>query len=959
MDRHPLAKVWSLLQGQTDIDCILREILGQFTHLFHTSPTLTSDSTLNQASQLVSWIKAIFDLQRTYLQSSNALSDLHSIIIDPYLVSATVFSVISLSSELYILPTNGPNVRAVGTQAACTILSGIRLLLLQQPLHLGVVDEIRIILSELRKVWKDPESPTLEATIITYCEWSISNDEEGRIYIPACGDVELPKFTTGLFLDLDEAFLQPLSVQIHQEDTTISPRLFWNIFDILWALEAAKVWSSKNDSGSAITRQSGCTITAEASSRANALRSLFHKGSQSSTQSKPALSCIMITLFETREPEILELLQYYGGDSMDSNSFPTHDQALVEFGNFLLSRKSYMQRCNSDLTRLSSDFRSLLQNWLEKSLASSADDLRSLDGILTPTYIVQCPNLHPVPGKWLEGKVLDEKEDSLVTLMPGTRCPRCPTEGDISRARRIEPITSIQSLLQKGYHGQDNHRIPVPSARSFRDLAKTLPHTDQIESDADDELYESPRNINSRSLSHIRTPNGSLGDLKIHGDLPTNSKTLPSAPLDEKTPREPIIPSKLSTHPARDSRLSLHSWFGHRGSSGSNTSIPLSDASNESRPEISPRLGNREDTSLNLAHAAFSFSSSGDNLIIWHKDGGYIAQLYDLHTDPVPGRKFHIEGIQLAGAGKNKIVVLRKDFVDLHKYYLGVVNVSECMYAECEVPVNGYAKNAMCIVVSGDDRYAAISCGNQVLQFSLSSPNPSYIGRLLVEDDLHNMVEQTLSISVDGCHITIATQASEPICGKHNTVVHRWHLNHSEADRAPVPTRTSLQIPQGSQDRGLTSALHDPSTQRTLLTTFSDTPPRLIFKTQITTLKSQFGGEKIQAATQSSTNTSRIVLLTRTNKLWEVKLGEGGFARKIDAFRGKKAVTSFRRSFAKIGIPREELVHVVWEEGGELVVGTVQRADAARGKWERTEPKQVWSSVQRLETTDLMQGTVQ
>ena len=61
-----------------------------------------------------------------------------------------------------------------------------------------------------------------------------------------------------------------------------------------------------------------------------------------------------------------------------------------------------------------------------------------------------------------------------------------------------------------------------------------------------------------------------------------------------------------------------------------------------------------------LSRASFTFSANGRSLIIWQKDGTYLAQFHDLRDNPL-GRKFLLERISLAAAGNERIIVMRKD----------------------------------------------------------------------------------------------------------------------------------------------------------------------------------------------------------------------------------------------------------------------------------------------------------
>src|SRR3954462_13380616 len=69
MSHEDIASIWFLLYGRQDIDHILRELIGR--HALDVSRGRSDSSHARQAAvSHVQGLKAIFDLQRTYLQSS-------------------------------------------------------------------------------------------------------------------------------------------------------------------------------------------------------------------------------------------------------------------------------------------------------------------------------------------------------------------------------------------------------------------------------------------------------------------------------------------------------------------------------------------------------------------------------------------------------------------------------------------------------------------------------------------------------------------------------------------------------------------------------------------------------------------------------------------------------------------------------------------------------------------------
>jgi hypothetical protein len=64
MSHQSLAAIWIQLEARTDIDNILRDLIGQ-NSLESSVLDVNSDKLLNSSTRLIVFAKAIFDLQRT------------------------------------------------------------------------------------------------------------------------------------------------------------------------------------------------------------------------------------------------------------------------------------------------------------------------------------------------------------------------------------------------------------------------------------------------------------------------------------------------------------------------------------------------------------------------------------------------------------------------------------------------------------------------------------------------------------------------------------------------------------------------------------------------------------------------------------------------------------------------------------------------------------------------------
>lgn len=121
-----LHTVWAELQARIDICSVVREILGHFEIKAIGEAPSASDS-----FNFIVWMKVIYDLQRTYLQSSDPSPETLSYLLPPQILFKTLRRVLDIKprlrpAESQTYPTQQP--RFFAAQA---ILSGVRALILR------------------------------------------------------------------------------------------------------------------------------------------------------------------------------------------------------------------------------------------------------------------------------------------------------------------------------------------------------------------------------------------------------------------------------------------------------------------------------------------------------------------------------------------------------------------------------------------------------------------------------------------------------------------------------------------------------------------------------------------------------------------------------------------------------------------------------------------------------------
>ena len=157
---HPLvAAVWEQL-GRPDIANILREIIGEHAAQLAVSQVqngLVAD--IESLVRMIIWVRAVFDLQRSYLQGLTSLRDCHPSLFPYLLPSETVYStlmyLVRVKSEL--LPMTAAAVKDRGQYRyymAETVLAGVRLLLLRGD---GLHAEMKSNLERaIKTAWQHP-----------------------------------------------------------------------------------------------------------------------------------------------------------------------------------------------------------------------------------------------------------------------------------------------------------------------------------------------------------------------------------------------------------------------------------------------------------------------------------------------------------------------------------------------------------------------------------------------------------------------------------------------------------------------------------------------------------------------------------------------------------------------------------------------------------------------------------
>jgi hypothetical protein len=200
MSHEDIASIWFVLYGRQDIDHILRELVGR--HVLDVSLGRSDSSHQRQATvSHVQALKVIFDLQRTYLQSSAPSAECTSSLLPYELLLSIILYLLDVIASEFSSSTGLPVGETLDSLTAQTLLSGLRALLLLRD-HLPVREHM-LLRCRFEEVYKHEKTHTSDdLPTLPLCRQviqALGQSGQGSIYSKAaCGTASLPDFFHGL-----------------------------------------------------------------------------------------------------------------------------------------------------------------------------------------------------------------------------------------------------------------------------------------------------------------------------------------------------------------------------------------------------------------------------------------------------------------------------------------------------------------------------------------------------------------------------------------------------------------------------------------------------------------------------------------------------------------------------------------------------------------------------------------
>lgn len=437
MSHQVLAAVWDQL-GRRDVSNVLREIIGQ--HASELALLQLEEDRIASISPLmraVTWIKAIFDLQRTYLQGTQDQDGW-----DPYLTPYLLPSNLIYSTLLYLVnvktrlfPHPSTAIREFSKHRfyiAQTLLSGVRVILLRQD-RLSAEKKYNFERA-LGAAWQHGRLTEVEAYLVyellpeALDQIPSSDSADEHVLIPEAISAHIPSFMSGLVGAppfsfsyghtsnmIDQYPLRMVPEQFVPEalvDIKLNGRgrvsSFWGLFDALWATEAAvtqcHLERRRQAMNPAFTAALSQRLDEELAQAEDVRRALILAISNIPVDSATANTMSMLTILTMTLIEPMEEIKAtdYGRT--------TERESLTQLLIFLTNRSTQLWDCNRELERANIDLQRSLKEWLHRAAPESDHRHHDLNEQGMPIYIVDCPALHPVTKSLLEETLRGSRE---------------------------------------------------------------------------------------------------------------------------------------------------------------------------------------------------------------------------------------------------------------------------------------------------------------------------------------------------------------------------------------------------------------------------------------------------------------------------------------------------------------------------------------------------------------------
>ncbi|KAH7073549.1 hypothetical protein BKA63DRAFT_603910 [Paraphoma chrysanthemicola] len=670
--------------------------------------------------------------------------------------------------------------------------------------------------------------------------------------------------------------------------------------------------------------------------------------------------------------------------------------------------------------------------WIHRIAAPNTPvHVQHVDGPNLPVYVVDCSKLHAVPSKYLAYQLRWsdkwayeslEEHATFVQWKEGVRCPSCESKETIKCARLLEPLhrvaiseeqethaehgqsqysgasegsymlTSASSTSQSvssgalstNFPGQSTMNISVPTTVSqpSSELSKSQPMESRLPN-----YTESPVSPLSIGVEPQRTrSDGSI--------MPANRRNLYTASLDLPIPIDPgsrrSMNLPIPVHTPLESSSGIISRptpfdLTRETSHGPSSALTWSAESYAKPKSVSrsariassmrrkPTTKGKGKTSL-PADPCFSFSSTGNSMFFWGKNGDRVARFETSSSDAgaMQACRYDVEGVEAVAAGGRRCAVIAAKTTSKKKLMI-FDGLTPTTVDEIELDVNGRSHEA-CIAVSKDDKHVAVSMNDQIdlfildrglkkvafqhqmdvyeLRGGLSQRRSIAVARTTSDDSVTEpaspdsggwfgahtkalnfkeaaeeqsrqtaVISRKLYFSTDSQRLVVATQL-----GDHCVYIDVYDITREPVGTISEHSRSFKLPPWVLNDGDITSVFYDSAHRAALVTAFLGKEyPVMIPFPGYDPLQNETYSTKIVAAAQSPSGSTLIVANAMTEIIQFEYTSKGTLSpRKLKKASGKMSNSVFKPGAIVLGMPEENVLLAFWIRDGKCILRTIQ-----------------------------------
>ncbi|KAF1817394.1 hypothetical protein P152DRAFT_510633 [Eremomyces bilateralis CBS 781.70] len=759
-----LAVAWDVVKGRPDIANIVQEIVGQ--HVGDLSLLQLQANVLDHISsvtRVVSWIRILFDLQRTYPNGPGpgidaATSPLTSTLSSENIISCMLY-LIQIKSKLFpAQSTVDFETARFRYHVAFTLLAGVRILLLRNdalsPDQRGGLKRSIVAAWQHTSLPEDEKFLVLE--LLPAAISQIRSESHPSPPFEPHPTVAMSHALGNHYFNLHPDKFVPSALARLSKYPLANLESFWILFDSVWTGESTliKTYLDNNQTPSSPSTEAppdgrALQSTWAIEDRKRALIRAIMQPQEMSSNVLSVLQAIFANIIDWKDREdtkyrIPELQDYM--TEMQSE-FEQSVQHLIEW---LKSRANQLWACNGEMETLYYDIKRSAKCWVLG--AASVQERLDIDENMGPIYVLSCPALHPIPHKLLARHLRDTGSSAYEELLQisnfiilETQCPRCPGGQTAQSARLIEPIENLMSSLLGGWSVTDesSSRFSKPS-NSIETSSRTgsLSYNTSHSSTRPDPVDPPATPLSSVVSPTLDTP---IRDTPIRDPPIRDQKDIPSldrlvSPLSPN-PHYGLQPAFSSqslptSQPApslrKPSFASLAAEPAARPRTESLPSTAPPSISSVSRKDPKPRIMlGRRTASMKAkptkptkptsgAPTSFTFSIMGDSVLVWGAPNSGIAKL-DIGTSShaLKSAWYNIPNVQYAAAGNHRSAIIASD--GHRRKIITVTDGSSEIESDLDIELSHRPIPEICISVSRDDNYIAMTLNDDIHIFQVQS----------------------------------------------------------------------------------------------------------------------------------------------------------------------------------------------------------------------------------------------